>query len=102
MAVIKVPKTPRSAFRPDRPAGGLLLAQVEHLEHAVGLPFRKRKKRTEGEAAEYIRQLTARVLGQPEPIAEAKPRHKKRVKKVAKRAGAKKKAGAKQKVSKRR
>lgn len=80
MAVIKVPKTPRSAFQPDRPAGQLLLSQVEHLEHAVGLPFAKRKKRTEGEAAQYIRQLTARLLGQPEPVAAEKPRPKKRVK----------------------
>jgi hypothetical protein len=93
MAVIKVPKTPRSAFQPDRPAGGLLLAQVEHLEHAAGLPFKKRKKITEGEAAEYIRQLTARVLGQPEPVSKAKPRPKKKT-------GAKKKAGAKQKAGK--
>ena len=98
MAVIKVPKTPRSAFQPDRPAGGLLLAQVEHLEHAAGLPARKRRKLTEGEAAEYIRQLTARVLGQPEPITDAhverpfqgrgKPRPKKK-------ASAKRKAGKK-------
>jgi hypothetical protein len=87
MAVIKVPKTPRSAFQPDRPAGQLLLAQVEHLEHAVGLPFTKRKKRTEGEAAEYIRQLTARLLGQPEPIAAETPRPKtkKRAKKTRRR-----------------
>jgi hypothetical protein len=95
MAVIKVPKTPRSAFQPDRPAGGLLLAQVEHLEHASGLPARKRRKLTEGEAAEYIRQLTARVLGHPEPIADATPRPKRKT-------GTKKKVGAKRKGAKRR
>jgi hypothetical protein len=91
MAVIKVPKTPRSAFQPGRPAGQLLLAQVEHLEHAVGLPFRKRKRLTEGEAAEYIRQLTARLLGGPEPAAADMPRPKKPAKrKPAKKPRAKK------------
>ena len=81
MAVIKVPKTPRSAYQPDRPAGQLLLAQVAHLEHAVGLPETKRKRLTEGAAAEYIRQLTARLLGEPEPVAAETPRPKKRAKK---------------------
>ena len=36
MKVIKIPKTPKSAYNPGRPASALLRAQVEHLEAAVG------------------------------------------------------------------
>jgi hypothetical protein len=61
MTVIKLPKTPKSAFNPGRPAGALLLAQIEHLEHAVGLEP-KRVRRSEGQAAKYIAQLTAELL----------------------------------------
>lgn len=68
MTVIKVPKTPKSAFNKDRPASGLLQAQIEHLEAAVGInrPSRKAartrpKRRTEGEAAAYIATLTRRL-----------------------------------------
>jgi hypothetical protein len=35
MAEIKVPKPPKAAFNPNRPASGLLRDQVEHLEWAV-------------------------------------------------------------------
>ena len=35
MAEIKVPKPPKSAFNPNRPASDLLKSQVEHLEWAV-------------------------------------------------------------------
>ena len=35
MADIKVPKPPKSAFNPNRPASDLLKYQVEHLEWAV-------------------------------------------------------------------
>jgi len=80
MTVIKLPKTPKSAFNPRRPAGLLLLSQIEHLEHAVGLEP-KRVKRTEGQAAEYIAELTAQLLKQsqtptspaPSPLAGAAP-----------------------------
>jgi hypothetical protein len=33
---ITVPKTPKSAFNKNRPASGLLMAQLEHLEAAAG------------------------------------------------------------------
>jgi hypothetical protein len=70
MTHIKVPKTPKSAFNPDRPASALLVAHVMHLEHALGLPERPAKKRlTEGAAARYIGELTARLTGQPLPVA---------------------------------
>jgi len=64
MAVTKisVPKTPKSAFNKNRPASGLLLAQLEHLETASGEypPPRKRTKKplTEGEVAARIHELT--------------------------------------------
>ena len=64
MTVIKIPKTPKSAFNPDRPAGALLMAQVSHLEHAVGLPERKHPGMTEGEAAKRIAELTAALFDQ--------------------------------------
>jgi len=71
MTIIKLPKTPRQAFNPRRPAGALLLAQIEHLEHAVGIEP-KRIKRSEGEAAKYIAQLTATLLAQSQqPTAPA-------------------------------
>ncbi len=73
MTHIKVPKTPKSAFNPDRPASALLVAHVMHLEHALGLPEGSKKKRvTEGAAARYIGELTARLTGQPPPGAATK------------------------------
>ena len=71
MTIIKLPKTPRQAFNPRRPAGTLLLSQIEHLEHAVGIEP-KRIKRSEGEAAKYIAALTAKLLAQSQqPTAPA-------------------------------
>ena len=65
MAVTKiiVPKTPKSAFNKNRPASGLLLAQLEHLETASGgdysAPKKKSKKPlTEGQVAARIYELT--------------------------------------------
>jgi hypothetical protein len=64
MAVIKisVPKTPKSAFNKNRPASGLLIAQLEHLETAAGdyPPTKKKLKKalTEGEVAARIHELT--------------------------------------------
>jgi hypothetical protein len=64
MTVIALPPRPKNAFNPNRPASALLLSQVEHLEHAVGLPERKRRKMTEGEAARYIGELTGQLFEQ--------------------------------------
>jgi hypothetical protein len=68
MAVIKVPKTPKTAFDPNRPPSGLIQAQIQHLEAAAGIypgtAARRAKLRTEGESAEYIAQLTARIYEQ--------------------------------------
>lgn len=101
MAIIQVPKPSKRAMNPDRPINCLLLAQVEHLQHAERrLPLKYRSEiythaiRTEGEAADYIRQTTEAIhqahadaaaartqrsrAGNGEPRAKAKPRVKKR------------------------
>lgn len=98
MTIIKVPKTPKSAFDKDRPASTLLQAQIEHLEAAAGLSqpprkgaVRKPRQRTEGEAAAYIGELTrklhpqiARPVAPPDAVvkpageASAEPRPRKR------------------------
>jgi hypothetical protein len=67
---IRVPKPSRSSFNPERPLhkNTLLQDQVKHFrelekqlapEHHSGIDHEA--IRTEGEAAEYIRRLTARV-----------------------------------------
>ena len=68
MTVIRVPRPSPKAMNPDRPANALLLAQVEHLQHAERrLPLRYRTTiythaiRTEGEAARYIREVTEAI-----------------------------------------
>lgn len=68
MVVIPVPKPSAKAMNPGRPINCLLLAQVEHLQHAERrLPLRYRSEiythaiRTEGEAALYIREVTEAV-----------------------------------------
>jgi hypothetical protein len=68
MAIIKVPKPPRSAFDKNRPVSALLKNQIMHLQEAeFRLPARQQtniyinKIKTEGEAADYIRQVTARL-----------------------------------------
>jgi hypothetical protein len=67
MEPIPVPR-PKKAMNPDRPANALLLAQVQHLREAEkNLPLRYRSEiyintiRTEGAAAEYIREVTEAI-----------------------------------------
>lgn len=81
MAVVKVPKTPKSSYDKDRRPSGLLIEQIRHLEWAA-LPASQRKPshlkkykkvQTEGQAAERIAQLTAMVLAAKEAAAAAPP-----------------------------
>ena len=66
---IRVPKTPRSSFNPNRKPSQLVLDQIRHLEWAV-LPASQRKPgqlpkkqvQTEAQAAARIEQLTNMVL----------------------------------------
>jgi hypothetical protein len=69
MEVIHVPRPSKKAMNPDRPANALILAQISHLQHAERrLPLRYRSEiythaiQTEGEAAEYIREVTEAIL----------------------------------------
>jgi hypothetical protein len=66
MAKVKVPRTPKSSYNPERRPSALLLDQVKHLEWAA-LPASQRKPeqlkihkqvKTEWQAAERIAQLT--------------------------------------------
>lgn len=68
MALIQVPKPPKSAYNPDRPISSLLKSQVDHLREAESkLPLKYRSEvyakavRTEGEAARYIREVTEAI-----------------------------------------
>src|SRR5438093_2960390 len=68
MDVIHVPRPPKKAINLDRQANALIMAQVSHLQHAERrLPLKYRTEiythaiRTEGEAAEYIREVTEAI-----------------------------------------
>ena len=60
MADIRMPKTPRSAYDPTRPANALLLNHVRELEKAVkqaGRGVKSKKPKTEEQVAAYMRHL---------------------------------------------
>ena len=74
MPVVRVPKTPKSSFNPDRRPSALLLEQIRHLEWAA-LPAAQRgpegdlprqRVTTEGAAAERIAQLASLIRRQQE------------------------------------
>ena len=72
MAVIPVPKTPKKAYDPRRPAGTLLQNQIRHLEWAVRPAGKRQPKdfkkikpaRSEAEAAARIGKLTQELQRQ--------------------------------------
>jgi hypothetical protein len=79
MALIPVPKPPKSAYDPDRPMSSLLKSQIEHLREAESkLPLRYRTElyvkavRTEGEAARYIREVTEAIRAAHEDADRAR------------------------------
>lgn len=68
MTILRVPVPAKNSFNPDRPVSGLLEAQILHLQNAEKrLPLDLRSNiyinaiKTEGEAAEYVRQVTAAI-----------------------------------------
>jgi hypothetical protein len=68
MTIIPVPRPPKKAMNPNRLVSALLLAQIQHLQHAERrLPLRYRTAiythaiKTEGEAARYIREVTEAI-----------------------------------------
>jgi len=87
---IQVPKTPKRAFNKNRRPSELLLRQIDHLEWAVRpasmrkpKQLRKKKVKTESEAAERIAYLTEMLLesqhltpSKPPPARTRRPRRK--------------------------
>jgi hypothetical protein len=68
MAVIKVPAAPKSSMNQDRAVSALLKSQILHLQEAeFRLPARYQTNiyihsiQTEGDASEYIRQVTQAI-----------------------------------------
>jgi hypothetical protein len=68
--VVRVPKTPKKSYNPDRPAGNLLRAQILHLHEALkwhvaevqaALAINPRRLRTEREVSEYAKKVS-RIL----------------------------------------
>jgi hypothetical protein len=67
---IRVPKTPVSAYNPNRAVSSLITAHVANLEaatrrHVHGKP--SRKPRTEAQAARYIAELTQELHPHAQP-----------------------------------
>lgn len=68
MEIIHVPRPSKKAMDQNRPANALIMSQISHLQHAERrLPLRYRSQiythaiHTEGEAAEYIREVTQAI-----------------------------------------
>ncbi len=104
MAIIKVPKPPKSAINKDRPISTLLKNQIRHLQEAeFRLPVSGQTDiyinaiKTEGEAAEYIRQVTAAIHEHHEKHAAKRRAKSKGQPKVRVAARRKSKAVAKKK-----
>ena len=81
MTTIKVPRPPTKAHDPERPMTSLLKAQVEHLHDAErNLPLKYRTKKyvkaikTEGEAADYIREVTESIHNAHAEVERARGR----------------------------
>ncbi|MDR1989070.1 MAG: hypothetical protein LBQ09_02430 [Acidobacteriaceae bacterium] len=65
--LIKMPKPPRAAYNPARPANALLLSHVRELEKALiamGRTVRRKAPRTEGQVAAYIQHLNRALYHQ--------------------------------------
>jgi|SRR6185312_9265762 len=91
MTLIHVPRPPKSAFYKDRPVSNLLKNQIRHLQEAE---FNLIK--TEGQAAEYIRRVTAKLhpAGARPQIVRRRKAQPGRVKEIAAAAGRKAKGSS--------
>ena len=84
MAIVPVPKPRRSSMNQNRPVSSLLKTQILHLQEAeFRLPAKFQTNiyihsiRTEGEAGEYIRQVTRAIHdAHATRIARSKPKRK--------------------------
>jgi len=105
MTVIRIPKTPRSAYNRNRPVSSLLRTQMLHLREAEKMfPPRYHSDiyinaiKTEAQAAEYIRHVTSTIrqlhekaaprearvsriaaAAEPKRVAKSKPKAKSQV-----------------------
>jgi ArsR family metal-binding transcriptional regulator len=85
MTVIRVPLPAKNSFNPDRPVSGLLKAQILHLQDTEKrLPLDLRSNiyinaiKTEGEAAEYIRQVTEAIHEAYADAARRRAKHRRK------------------------
>jgi hypothetical protein len=85
MTVIRVPVPAKNSFNPDRPVSGLLKAQILHLQDAEKrLPLDLRSNiyinaiKTEGEATEYIRQVTEAIHEAHVDAARRRAKHRRK------------------------
>jgi hypothetical protein len=81
MPLIHVPRPPKTAMDPNRAVSSLLRTQIEHLHQAEQkLPPRYRTNiyvnaiKTQGEAAQYSRQVTEAILSAHQQAAAARGR----------------------------
>ena len=107
MTVIAVPRPKASAMNPEREANALLQTQIQHLQQAERrLPLRYRSEiythaiQTEGEAAEYIREITEAIHRAHADAAAKRAKRKKGLRIVAAAALPSASAGSKAKVKK--
>ena len=112
MADIPVPKPPKKAFNPNRPASDLLKYQIEHLEWAVRHAGQRKGKRikikpvkTEADAAARTRALIPKLVSAnelPFTYSEAPPESvapKPRARKARARKAARKRKTRKRRTS---
>ena len=110
MAPIPVPKPPKKAYNPRRPAGTLLQNQLLHLEWAVRPAAQRvpayfgkiKKAKSEAEAARRIEKLTQELKRQAEsprdtipgyaPKPKRRPQAKKKTKSRSRRPAPRRKA----------
>lgn len=74
--IIRVPKTPASAYNPKRAVSSLITTHIANLEAATRRHVHgktSRKPRTEAQAARYIAELTQELHPQTQPPAGAPP-----------------------------
>jgi len=107
MTVIAVPRPKQSAMNPARPVNALLQTQIQHLQQAERrLPLRYRSEiythaiQAEGEAAEYIKEITEAIHRAHSDAAAKRAKRKKGLRIVAAAARPSKTGRSKAKVKK--
>jgi hypothetical protein len=106
MTLIRVPRLPKNAFDPNRPVSALLKAQIEYLHDAERrLPLRYRSEvyinaiKTEGEAANYIREVTEAIHNAHAEATAARVKVPSQSKRMIERAAVAEERGERKRVS---